>query len=183
MPDLSYDELIRREAQALAARRHPMRLLFIFLMAFFAMQYAWESCRGTAVERVVIDDLTARPAAWLIDRIWSGQGVTAQGHRLVSPHGRLNILNGCEGLEALFLLLAAFMAYPFTWRARLMGMGLGTVLVFTLNQGRILALWQSFLRDRELFALLHGTVLPLVLVAACIAFFVAFLARHEPRPA
>jgi exosortase/archaeosortase family protein len=86
-------------------------------------------------------------------------------------------------METLFLLTAAFMAYPFAWRPRLLGLGLGALLVFALNQVRIVALWHAFLHDRGLFGLLHGTVLPLALVAVCLVFFLAFIARHDPRPA
>jgi len=183
MADQSYDEFLRAEAQTEARRRHQLRLLLLFLATFLSLQYAWESSRETTVERIVIHDLTVRPAAWMIDTLWPGSDVQAQGHRLVAPAGRLNILNGCEGLETLFLLLAAFVAYPFTWRARLLGMALGIGLVFVLNQARIIALWHVFLHDKSLFGLLHGTVLPLTLVAACLAFFLAFLSRHDTAAA
>lgn len=183
MPDLSYDEFLQAERRDHARRRHPLRLLLLFLAGFFALQYAWEMSRDTALERLVIHDLTARPAAWIIQQAWPEQGVRAAAHRLVSDHGRLNILNGCEGLETLFLLMAAFIAYPFGWRQRLLGMALGAVLVFVLNQGRIIALWHAFVGDRALFGILHGTVLPLLLVAACLVYFLIFLNRGESRPA
>jgi exosortase/archaeosortase family protein len=183
MPDLSYQEFLQSEARQQARLRSPLRLLALFLAAFFALQYAWEMCRDTPVEQVVIHDFTARPAAWLIHQIWPEEGVRAAGHRLVSEQGRLNILNGCEGLETLFLMTAAFIAYPFVWRARLLGMALGALLVFVLNQGRIIALWHAFLHDRALFGILHGTVLPLAMVAVCLIYFLVFLSRGEPRPA
>jgi exosortase/archaeosortase family protein len=116
----------------------------------------------------------------VIDTIWPEVGVEARGHRLVAPTGRLNILNGCEGLETLFLLLAAFAAYPFSWRSRLLGMALGLGLVFVLNQARIILLWQIWTVDRNLFGLMHGTLLPLALVVICLIFFLSFLARFAP---
>lgn len=183
MVDLSYREFLDQEVRAQARRRHPLRILVLFLVVFLVLQQAWGLCRDTPVERLFIDQITARPAAWAIDLIRPGHGVEARGHSLVSSRGRLNILNGCEGLEALFLLAAAFVAYPFTLRARLLGLGLGIVLIFALNQARIVALWFAFLNDRALFGMLHGTVLPLALVAACLAYFLAFIARHDVRSA
>lgn len=179
----SYDQLLAQEARAEARRRRPPRLLLIFLAVFFALQYAWEMSRGSPIERAVIDHATVAPAAWLIDSLWPGQGIRAEGHRLVSPHGRLNVLNGCEGLETLFLLVAAVLAYPFPWRARLAGLLLGTLLVYGLNQARLVLLWHAFQQDRALFGLLHGTVLPLAMVALCLLGFLWFVARHDPRPA
>lgn len=174
--------MLAAEAHVEVRRRRPLRLLLLFLATFLALQYGWEMSRGTALERFVIHDLTVKPAAWIIDGIWPQTGVQAQAHRLVAPAGRLNILNGCEGLETLFLLMAAFVAYPFAWRVRLLGMVLGVGVVFALNQVRIVMLWQVWSGDRTLFGLLHGTLLPLALIAVCLAFFLIFLARHDPRP-
>jgi exosortase/archaeosortase family protein len=183
MGTISYQEFQDKEARAEAQRRRPLRLLVIFLAVFFALQYAWEMSRGSWLERLVIDRATVAPAAWLIDSLWPGQGVQADGHRLVSPQGRLSVLNGCEGLETLFLLVAAILAYPFAWRVRLVGLLLGTLMVYGLNQARLLLLWHAFVHDRALFGLLHGTVLPLVMVAVCLMGFLWFIARHDRRPA
>lgn len=183
MTDQSYEEFLQSETRALARRRRPLRLVLVFLAAFLTMQYGWEASRGTVLERVIIHDLTVQPAAWVVGQLWPGDGVQAQAHRLVGSAGRLNVLNGCEGLETLFLLFAAFVAYPFSWRARLLGMLFGTILVFVLNQARIVLLWQAFTHDKAIFGLLHGTVLPLALVAGCLVFFLIYLSRNEPAPA
>ncbi|MDP2030719.1 MAG: archaeosortase/exosortase family protein [Thiobacillus sp.] len=173
----SYIEFIEAESRAAAQRRQPLRVLLIFLAVFFALQYAWEMSRDSWVERLFIDELTVRPAAWMIDLLWPAFQVHAEGHRLAAAAGRLNILNGCEGMETLFLLAAAFIAYPFGWRTRVLGLGVGTVLVFALNQARIIVLWHAFLHDRTWFGVLHGTVLPVLLVASCLIFFLLFLRR------
>ncbi|HLA41104.1 MAG TPA: hypothetical protein VJ417_13975, partial [Candidatus Glassbacteria bacterium] len=94
----SHSEIIEAESRAQTRRRQPWRVLLVFLAVFFALQYAWERGRDTAVERLFIDELTVRPAAWIIDRLWPAFQVQADGHRLVAAAGRLNILNGCEGM-------------------------------------------------------------------------------------
>jgi exosortase/archaeosortase family protein len=179
---VSYRELLAQEAGKQARRRQPWRIVVIFLLVFFLLQYAWEMSRGSALEHLVIDSATVLPAASVIRFFKPESGVQAQGPSLVSPQAKLNILNGCEGLETLFLLVSALLAYPFPWPLRLYGLALGTALVFMLNQVRIIMLWQAFLHDRALFAALHGTVLPLLMVAACLIFFMVFIARHESRP-
>jgi exosortase/archaeosortase family protein len=179
LPDLSYEALLKAEAQAQLQRRRPLWIAVIFLFVFCVLALLWDSAGGTAFERLIIHDLTVRPAAWVIGQVWPEQNVVAQGHRLLSPLGRLNILVGCDGLETLFLLVAAFVAYPFTWRARLTGLALGTALIFCVNQARIVLLWQAWLSDRSLFALLHGILLPAAMIVCCLAFFIAFLVRHD----
>ena len=178
----SLPEIIEAESRADARRREPWRVMLVFLAVFFSLQYAWEMSRDTAVERVFIDEFTVRPSAWIIDQLWPAFQVHAEGHRLVAATGRLNILSGCEGMETLFLLAAAFFAYPFAWRTRLLGLVAGTLLVFALNQVRIVVLWHAFLHDRAWFGVLHGTVLPVLLVAACLVYFLAWLGREAPRP-
>jgi exosortase/archaeosortase family protein len=181
MADQSYEEFLASETRAEAGRRRPLRLLLLFLATFLALQYGWEMSRGTIIERVVIHDLTVQPAAWVINQILRDANVQAKEHRLVAAKARLNILNGCEGLETLFLLVAAFVAYPFVWRTRLLGIALGVGVVFVLNQARIVLLWQAFKQDKVIFGMLHGTVLPLAMIAGCLAFFLIFLAKHEPH--
>lgn len=178
----NYREMLEADTQTRSLRRRPMRLTAIFLAVFFILQYAWESSRGTWLEHAIIDQATVIPAAWFINQLWPEGSVTPTGHRLIAPLGRLNILNGCEGLETLFLLAAAFIAYPFVWRKRWLGLGLGTLLVFALNQARIVILWHAFLNDRDLFSTLHGTVLPLLMIACCFSFFIFFMARYDAEP-
>ena len=64
------------------------------------------------------------------------------------------------------------------WRARLGGVLVGTVLVFVLNQGRILALFYAYRSDKPLFDLLHGTLAPLLLIALSALFFLFWLKRY-----
>jgi exosortase/archaeosortase family protein len=153
----------------------------VFVAVFFSLQFAWESCRGTAVERLLIDSATVAPAAWLIDVAWPGYGARAEAHSIVSTAGRLNILNGCEGLELVFLLAAAFAAYPMPWHQRALGIGLGAAMAYVANQGRLTALWYAFVHDRSLFGLLHGTLAPLALIALCLLYFMLFIHRDAVR--
>lgn len=99
MADPSYDEFPRADAQTEARRRHPPRLLWLFLAPFLGMQYIWKISRETTRARFVIHGLTVRPAAGMIDALWPGTAVQAQGHRLGASTGRLNIHKSFEALE------------------------------------------------------------------------------------
>lgn len=127
----------------------------------------------------MIDRATVIPAAWTVNRLWPDQPAFAQKNSLISAHGRLNILNGCEGLETLFLLVAAFVAYPLAWRIRFAGILSSALLIYGLNQVRIVLLWWAIHANPTLFGLLHGTVLPLVLIAISLLFFLAFLPQRQ----
>lgn len=160
--------------------RAPMwRVALVFLVALAAMQWGWSSLRGSAAERAVIDGATVGTAVLLVNRLTPEVMARAQGSRIQAPGGGINVLNGCEGTEVLFLLWAALLAAPLSWRWRLQGALLGAVWVFALNQARLLALFYSYRDDRALFNLLHGLVAPGVLVAATLLFVAWVYRRHD----
>jgi exosortase/archaeosortase family protein len=150
----------------------------LFGAVFVLLQAGYGALRGTWVERLAIDTLTVQSAAWLIRTLTPEVAVQAVGTRLKAPGGGINIINGCEGTEVLFLLIAAFASAQLPWRARLGGLLAGTLLVFVLNQGRILALFYAYRSDKPLFDLLHGMVAPLLLIALSALFFMVWLERY-----
>ena len=81
----------------------------LFAGLFVAMQFGWNSARDTGLEQIAIEVLTVRPAAWLINLITPEIAVQASGTRLKAAGGGINILNGCEGSEVVFLLASAMM--------------------------------------------------------------------------
>lgn len=160
----------------------PLGITVALLLAAFALlQWAWSEARGTWIERLVIDQMTVRSAAALIDALDPAIGVQAVGSRLRAAGGGINILNGCEGTEVVLLLAGAMLVAPMAWRARMLGLVAGSVLVFALNQLRVVVLFYAFRLDRGLFDVLHGVVAPLLLILAAGTFFVVWLDRHRPR--
>lgn len=153
--------------------------LTIFLGVFGILQWGWGEARDTWVERLVIHQATVKPAAAMVQILSPEANAQPVAASIKAPGGGLNILNGCEGTEVMFLLVAAFAAVNLGWRHRLIGLALGLVLVFALNQARILALFYAFRNERSLFDILHTTVLPAVLIAAVALYFYAVLHRSR----
>lgn len=153
--------------------------MFGFLLAFGVLQGLYTAGRGGWVERLVIDQITVKPAAWLISLVDSQILVRANGRELSAPGGGIVVLNGCEGTEVLFLLIAAMLTAPLTLRARLAGMLVGAAVVYILNQARVISLFYAFRADKALFEVMHGIVAPMLLIVAAAAFFVLWLQRHS----
>jgi exosortase family protein XrtM len=167
--------------QTTASRATLWRLVF-FLAIFASLQGCYATAKGTWIERVLIDKITVQSAAWIISQVDPSSKVEPVGSRLRSPTGGLNILNGCEGTDILFLLIAAMLVAPQSWRARFLGIVLGVAFIFALNQARVVALFYAFRHDRAIFEILHGTVAPLLLIIATGAFFVVWLNHGSRRP-
>jgi exosortase/archaeosortase family protein len=155
----------------------------VFLVVFAVLQVGWQALRGSPVERFVVHDATVRPAAQLVNLLTPGVHAEAVKFSLRAPGGGLNILNGCEGIEALFLLFAAFAVAPLSWRSKLAGFFVGALVVFPVNQLRILTLFYAYRSDHALFELLHSTVSPIAVVLVVAGYFYGWLIYANPPPA
>lgn len=160
-----------------------LRFLVFFISAFFLLQWAYQGLSDTAVYRFYLETLTVRPSALLIQWIAPQDGVIARGARLVWSSGGLSVYNGCDGMEVMQLLLAAFVAVAVPWRQRLFGASFGLLLIYVLNLLRIVGLYFTARHDRAWFELLHGMVGPLMIIALTTLFFAWWTGRDAtPRP-
>ena len=53
----------------------------------------------------------------------------------------ISIERGCNGVEAVIILVSAMLAFPAPWKNRLAGIGLGFVAIQVLNLVRIISLF------------------------------------------
>ncbi len=151
----------------------------IFL-AVFALLQGWYStaARDTWIERMVIDQVTVQSAASLIQSFDPSVGVQPVGPRLHAPGGGINVINGCEGIDVMFLMIAAMLVAPIPMKARLAGMVLGILVTLGLNQIRVIGLFYAYRMDRGVFDMLHGVVAPMLLIVAVAGYFLFWLNWH-----
>ena len=152
-----------------------------FAGAFLFLQSGWSLARGTAVERIAINDASVAPAAWLVNQLTPDVHAVAVNASVRAIGGGINVLNGCEGVEVLFLLIAALVIAPISPLRKVCGAVAGVPLVWLLNQARILVLFYANRSDKELFALLHGTVAPLVMIVLVTLAYVAYLSASTNK--
>lgn len=152
-----------------------IRRAFAFAIVFGTLQIGWQLLDGSALQHLLIDRGVVVPAAWIARILTPTLGVYALGDRLRVPTGGINIVNGCDGMETLFLLVAGFVVAPLPRRARLSGIFAGVPVVYVLNLVRILTLFYAHRDDARLFDLLHGVVTPIAMVLAIVAFYYVWL--------
>lgn len=124
------------------------------------------------MEKGIVSALAVVPGVTVINLISPDERVSAQGNRLLSSRVRLSVLDGCEGTEVMFLLIAALLAFRSTLRHTLIGVGLGMVLVFILNVIRIASLYYVLRFAKNWFDPLHGMIWPTLIIMAIGLFFV-----------
>lgn len=150
---------------------------FLTLFALLSMVWAWQA--GAVLHSWVIEHMTVAPAAQLLGWLDPTLGVSAQGDRLKAQGGGLRVSGGCEGMDMALLLISGVLCAEVGWRQRLWGLAAGSMLVFVLNQTRMLGLFYAFRHDRELFDLLHTVLMPLAMVLVLGGFFLVWLGRMD----
>lgn len=109
------------------------------------------------------------------------QHVTVNGTVIASSRFGVNINNGCNGVEAMLILLASIVAFPASAKARTAGLLLGALAVQLLNLIRIVTLYLLGAYAPKLFDVAHTAVWQIVIIAAAILFFLQWSSRVAPR--
>lgn len=153
----------------------------VFILLFILMQAGWQMLRDDAIGHFIRGTVTVKPAVMLIHLLTPHIQASALGNQILAPGGGLVIKIGCEGIEALFILIAGLFSVTMAWRAKLSGMLLGLMLIYIVNEIRILVLFYAFRADKALFQLLHGTIAPLALIAIAGLFYHYWLLNNQPH--
>ena len=98
-------------------------------------------------------------------------GVRADGIDITSPGFTVRLIEGCDGLDAMAILVAGVLAFPATWRQRGKGLLVGIPVIFAANLFRILVLFPLGLHAPRLFEVVHVHVFQVFIVAVAAGSF------------
>jgi exosortase H (IPTLxxWG-CTERM-specific) len=130
-----------------------------FIVVFVLVQAALFGAELTpwAQQYVVVPwtGLLARLASGLI--VAFDPGVVAAGKVIRSTANgfAVSIEAGCNGIEAMLVLVAGMLAYPAPWRHRAVGIAIGAVAIQSLNLLRVVSLFYLGQWNREWFEWAH----------------------------
>jgi exosortase/archaeosortase family protein len=155
-----------------------LRQALVFLLVFICLQFSWQSVRDNNIGHFIRGEITVKPAVMLINSLSPKIHAVAFGNQILASGGGLVIKLGCEGLEALFILIAAFATSSLSRPSMCKGIVIGTLYIYVLNQARILLLFYTNRADKALFHLLHTTIAPMVLITLVGLFFYWWLMTH-----
>jgi exosortase H (IPTLxxWG-CTERM-specific) len=106
----------------------------------------------------------------------------AVGTEVSSGPARLNVMQGCNGLHALLILLSSILAFPAPWSRRLIGVVAGSVALLGINVLRVvnLIVVARYVPDRlELFHIaIWQTLIVLIALALFLGWGVFIASRH-----
>jgi len=155
-------------------KRWLVRSLLLWFVCFAA---AISIYNGTYhfVSEVLIQRFQVIPSYWLIKLTLPGLPLQHTVTAIRAPSMELNILRGCDGVEAWLLLVTALLVFPMPWRRRWLGVAYGTLLIFSLNLVRIVSLFHIALKKPEWMEMAHGVIWQSVIVLAAVIFVLAWM--------
>ena len=113
-----------------------------------------------------------------------GESATLSGTVIRTPAFAMDVRNGCNGIEALILLVAGMLAYPAGAGARILGIAGGFLIVELVNVFRIAMLVWIGVHHRASFDFFHVAVWQTLIILISVALFVFWSRRFAtPSPA
>ena len=110
-----------------------------------------------------------------------GHDVVRTGTTLISPTFAVDVRNGCNGVEAALILIAAILATPARWGAKLAGIAGGFIVLQAINLVRISSLYLLGYYNRELFDLFHSALWQVLIILVAVGIFVFWSVKIAPQ--
>jgi exosortase H (IPTLxxWG-CTERM-specific) len=134
-----------------------------------------------------VNDRVVEPFTALVARA-SGVGLNLLGHHVElqgtiirSDRFAVNIRNGCNGVESMLLFVAAVLAFPVSWRSRLLGLGVGSVAIQLVNLVRVMALFLTGVYFPKLFDASHTVIWQSLVILFAVLLFILWANRWARR--
>lgn len=150
----------------------PLRLL-AFIGCYWLLDAGYFQVPDHTLANTVYYHGVTQVCAWLINHLFNGENVSAFQNQLISATGNANlqVVRGCDGSGALFLLLAAIAAFPARLLWKLQGWFCGAVFVYAVNLIRISGLYFVVAYRPDWFELIHVYLAPtLIIILVCIFY-------------
>jgi exosortase H (IPTLxxWG-CTERM-specific) len=134
-------------------------------------------------QQYVVEPFTAfiaKISAWLIQLF--DHGVQAHGIVLQDRASgfAVSIEAGCNGIEASIVLIAAMVAFPASWRMKLIGIAVGILAIQAMNLLRIITLFYLGQWNQTAFEWAHLYIWQSLIILDVLVVFLIWM-RYLPR--
>lgn len=157
---------------------------FILLIALFFSLLTYTPI----VKRVDIAWMLAQLSAWLSWALLCVIGlvmdfpVRIEGTNLASGEFIVDVSPACSGAVPSIIYLAAVLAFPTSWRSKMIGVGLGVSIIHGVNLLRVVALFMIGLFFNEWFHETHVYIAQALVVAIAVATWLFWAGRFADAP-
>ena len=161
-------------ARLIQSNKREIKFFIIFILLFILLQTIHFTFRSR-VTPFIVYKLTTSASSKVINLITPDEKTSCQQEDVISGNFRLKIARGCEGVEGIFILIAAILAYPVGLKSKLKGLGGGILIIYCFNIARIVGLYYTLKYKPYLFDMMHMYVGQTVIVIIAVIYFIAWL--------
>ena len=168
----------------LSKYKKEIRFFLLFILFFLLLQVAHYLTRPYTTP-LLVDRLSAGVSGPLINLFTPEENVTVHGKIMGSGSFRLNVAAGCEGIEGVILITAAICAFYMTIKHKLLGIVVGTLIIYAANLARIVVLYYTLKYKPALFDVMHifvGQTFIIIVGLLFFMFWISRFARLEKNP-
>lgn len=123
--------------------------------------------------------LDAKLTHWIVQLF--GADTTQSGRFVYSDHFSIEVIPGCTGLYTMVILTAMVLAFPVSWKRRLVGAAVGIGLILTLNLTRLVTLFFVGRSYPQLFEEAHVVVWQSITIVIALVFWYSWAQRSLAR--
>jgi exosortase H (IPTLxxWG-CTERM-specific) len=148
-------------------------VLFVVILGGGFALIAWQPVNDHVI--VPFTAAIARTSAVVLGVI--GQEIRIEGTRVYGQSFAVDIENGCNGVEAMIIFLAATLSFPAPLKARLAGLALGIVGIQIVNLIRVVALFLTGVYFPSFFDSSHTVVWQTVVILFAVLLWIFWAQR------
>ena len=159
-----------------SANRKALRFLGLFAIIFGVCYFLFGISPGVRLGVIKPYTVVLAKAVTAIINIF-GAAATADGTLVQSPRFAISIAMGCDGVEASSLFFAGVMAFPTTWRAKLIGLSFGIPAIHVINLLRLVGLYYAGVYLPSIVEEVHVYVAQTIVILLSTAILILWLER------
>ena len=175
---LPFERLAVDRARRLWHRYGEIPKRWAIFLAVIALAVALDQ-QVNALVNLHLSEVTARVTGWFLGLL--GNDVTVRGTTVISSYCHFEIIGECTAYYPCAILVASVLAYPTSWRRKLLGIGLGLPLLLLVNQGRLVSL--CYIHRRPNFDFWHVMVWQSLIIFFTVMIWIGWVTtvaqRHE----
>jgi exosortase H (IPTLxxWG-CTERM-specific) len=154
--------------------RYPVLLfvgVFAFLMGVFYFLWSNEKVYITVFQPLSF--IYAEGASIILNLF--GYKTQVSGATIFSSDFAISVMEGCDAMEGIALFCCGIIAFPASWKRKLIGLAIGIVSLFLLNFLRIISLFMIGIAHPDIFELMHIEVWQVIFIILAIILLLLWL--------
>lgn len=158
---------------------NPKHFLVLFVVGYASMHALYFLIPDSFLLGTIYHWGIVVPGVAVIKLLSPQEAVQGVASVIMSSRASLEVVRGCDGSGVTFLLASAMLAFPSHWQAKLSGLAGAVLLIYGLNQVRIVGLYFVEAYFKEWFTPLHVYLVPTLLVVISALYFVSWVTRQH----